>query len=556
MKNQENSSPLREERLPSTLSAFLDSGHNVWLQSSPEKGHLSLFSRKGIFVDLEAIAVERKHLFNLLGTDRVRALLFRTGMEQGRRDAARHFNLMNDETALAINSSIVFGQLKGLYEGKLIESTIDLAAKTVCREIVLHQNFEALAHHMFEETSETCVCWCTAGYLSGHLGELTGRRVLTIETECIAQGAEACRFRSQLDHQWGEEADWIRTALAPKSITSELQELETKMAEAEHRAHEAEKELMHFRKRFASPIELADLTTNDEVMKNTIRKAERAAQTDLPVLLTGPRGSGKEAMAHGIHMASSRCHAPFIPFDCLYAQDGHAASELLGFAADTFPDAAEKRLGVFSRAQGGIVYIENIDSLRLDIQGVLARIIKEGNFCPSGCIQSQAVDVRVMASLRQDPAKAILRRELLEDLYDLFKIASIEIPSLCRRGMDTLLLFERFLFELRERYNRPNAAFNEDAKRILLEYAWPGNVAQLKSTLEYALLFSQGDEITPGDLPDEVLAVPSAGMNNRLTPEAVYAALRQSGGNRGEAAGILSVSRTTLWRAMHQMGIS
>src|SRR5690606_26569417 len=129
-----------------------------------------------------------------LGLERFRALRYRIGFEQGRRDGHRHLSVFNDNARVALQASLVFGQLPGRFVGESLRFEFDLEQRTLYREIVFTSTVDSTVHRMSSELDDHCVCWATAGYLSGHVSEILGRRVITMETECVVRGHAKCRF--------------------------------------------------------------------------------------------------------------------------------------------------------------------------------------------------------------------------------------------------------------------------------------------------------------------------------------------------------------------------
>lgn len=540
--------------LPPVLAHYLQGGRNLWLESLPSEGKLSLLNRTGVFTDLEGLAVQRRQLMELLGLRRARALNYRMGFEQGRRDAARHFSVFGQNARLALQAGPVFGQLQGRFVFEAVRFEFDLEARTLFRELLLHQCVEAATHRMVTDQADGPVCWFTAGYLSGHVSEILGRRIVTMETSCAALGAAACRFVSRLDPEWGAEAEWVRDALRMPSVEEEMAKRDEMLAEAQKNARSAKSALTTLSKRVHIEPTLDYLVADSEGMQAAVNRARQVARSDVPVLLVGEPGCGREAFARGIHLEGARKNGPFQRLDCVGLHETLQTQELLGFAQGAFVGATHDHPGALARAHKGTLYVADVTQLSLDAQGRLFNAMKDGSVSPLGG-DPVRTDTRIVAAAPQDPLELVKQGAFREDLYYALSVGRIDLPALRDRGADILRLAERFLQDFRERYEKPGLELGKEVKQTLLDSAWPGNVRQLRNVIEHAVVFGRDGEITPSDLPQDVLATEWRRAPRELTEDVVRAALGRCRGNRTHAADLLGVGRTTLWRAMKRFGL-
>jgi len=542
-------------RLPAGLAQYLERGTNVWLQSSPHSGHVSFMNRPGVFLDLESLAVQRRQLLAVLGHDRTRAVLYRIGFEQGRRDAARHVARFEENGELALHAGPLFGQLQGHYTAECVRFEFDRGARTLDREMLLARSAEAAAHRMVVDSPGECVCWTTAGYLSGHVSEILGLRVVTLERQCVAIGHEECSFVSRLDREYGGEADWVRDALEMVSIDREIAERDKLVASAQEAADRAQKALTDIKQKRPGPIELDNIVAEGEQMRPVLRRARQVAVSDLPVMLVGPPGSGRETLARAIHAASPRKAGPFEVLDCIGPSSESLTRQLFGFEKGAFAGATRLCVGSIARAHTGTLYLNEIAALGLEAQGLLLRAVQDGQVRPLGAAEPTKANARLIAATKRDPQAQVAAGTFREDLYYALGVATIEVPPLRERGNDVLRLCEGFLRELRSRYDKGRLEFTEEALRALMLCAWPGNVRQLRNVIEHAVVFGQGERIGLDDLPEDVLANRWKRPPEELSEEVIRAALRRSKGNRTRAADLLGVGRTTLWRSMKRLGL-
>lgn len=541
--------------LPPVLSLYLEGARNLWLESVPPEGSLSLLNRPGVFQDVESLAVERRQSLEVLGHDRARALRYRMGFEQGRRDAVRHLAVFDDNVRLALQAGPVFGQLQGRYVADMAHFEFDLDARTLLREIRLVHSKEALAHKLVMQDETRPACWGTAGYLSGHVSEILGRRVITVELECEARGDSRCVFVSRLDPEWGPEADWARAALKMCPVDEEIGELRERLEEAERAARRAQSGLSTLNRRLRSDLLLDSMIAQSVVMQSVMTRARQVAAADLAVLIVGEPGTGRQTLARAVHFGGSRKSGPFEVLDSIGLTGQILIQEMIGFVAGAFPGAVQAHQGAAARAHRGVLYVTELAQLDPDAQRALLKVLTEKQVTPLGAAQPVKADVRVIAATQHDPAELVASGRLREDLYYALAVARLDVPPLRERTADVPLLAEVLLRDFGEQYARAGVKLSDDCRQTLLRYTWPGNVRQLRNVLEHAVVFSDGQTISAEDLPEEILVGRWKRAPEDLSEAAVRAALRRSRGNRGQAAELLGVGRTTLWRAMKRMGL-
>ena len=223
---------------------------------------------------------------------------------------------------------------------------------------------------------------------------------------------------------------------------------------------------------------------NSQGLNRAIDIAAQVAPTDLSVLITGQSGTGKEAFPQIIHNYSSRKHGKYIPVNCGAIPDGTIDSELFGHEKGSFTGAYESRKGYFEVANNGTIFLDEVAELPKSTQVRLLRILETGEFLRVGSSKIQKTDVRVVAATNVDLVRAIEENKFREDLYYRLNTVPIAIPTLNERGGDIYLLFRKFATDFAERYRMPPISLNDEARQILDDYEWPGNVRQLKNITE------------------------------------------------------------------------
>jgi len=543
--------------LPPVLAHYVEAERHLWVEGNPRKGRLSVMNRAGSFTDTETEAVERRHLIATLGAQRTRALLFRTGFEQGRRDALRHLENFGENARLSLQAALVFGQLQGMFIAETKRFDYDSEKKTLLREIVVRACSEAAIQKMAGVVAKgEGVCWKTCGYLSGHVSEIIGKRVLTMESHCAGSGADHCMFVSKLDSEFGEEAGWMRAALQGANVDEEIKQRDALVSSAQKAARRAQSALMNLNKKMRSDLVLETVVVESEIMGGVAHRARQLMASDAPVVICGEPGTGKETLARTIHNGSERKKKPFIEVDCEGMTDSMIEQELFGYEKDAFQGATLRHTGAFVRANGGTIYLNKVTELPIEIQGAILKVMETGIVTPKGAEKGQKIDIRVIAGMDEDPVDAKDEGALREDLYYALAVGRLDVPPLRDRQTDILRLAEDFLRDFQKRYERPQVSMSAAFKQILLDCAWPGNVRQLRNVIEHAVIMSSGGELEAKDLPEEVLAARWTKQPGDLTPEVIKATLSRTNNNRSKAAELLGIGRTTLWRSMKRYGIA
>ncbi|MBI4806313.1 MAG: sigma 54-interacting transcriptional regulator [Desulfovibrio sp.] len=290
---------------------------------------------------------------------------------------------------------------------------------------------------------------------------------------------------------------------------------------------------------------------------------EKAAKSGAPVLFLGESGTGKELAAKAIHELGGRKKGPFVQLNCAALNESLLESELFGHAKGAFTGAYRERRGRFEEAHGGDIFLDEIGDAPLSIQVKLLRVLETKSMERVGENKSIPVDVRLITATHQDLRTLIAQGRFREDFFFRINVIPIEIPPLRERMEDLPLLAEHFLHKISATSGREPAVLTPETMRALMVYRWPGNVRELKSALEYAMVLAEGKRIEPAHLPPgiggERPSLPASQPASTLPDQeraALVDALRQSGGNKSEAARLLGVSRLTVLNRMRKHAVS
>ncbi|HTQ40649.1 MAG TPA: sigma-54-dependent Fis family transcriptional regulator [Pirellulales bacterium] len=300
-----------------------------------------------------------------------------------------------------------------------------------------------------------------------------------------------------------------------------------------------------------------------EALRSTIR---RVADTDLAVLVLGENGTGKEVVSQLIHYRSPRRDRPFVAVNCAAIAETLLESELFGHEKGAFTDAHESRPGKFELAAGGTLLLDEIGDLSPGGQSKLLRVLEEKVVVRVGGSKPIPVDVRVLAATNQSLTDMVRARKFRQDLFFRLNVVVLELPPLRDRGDDILLLAEHFLSDFCRRARRKSPKFSAESRKRLLQHPWPGNVRELRNLMERLAFLVVGDVIEPGDLAfilspspetSNLLMVdqPLSSATDRFQIEYIHKAIGRTGGNMSDAADLLGLHRSNLYRKMKQLGM-
>ncbi|MBU6324940.1 MAG: sigma-54 dependent transcriptional regulator [Bacteroidetes bacterium] len=231
-------------------------------------------------------------------------------------------------------------------------------------------------------------------------------------------------------------------------------------------------------------------------LNNALETAIKVAPTDMNVLIVGESGVGKESFSKIIHHLSHRKHGPFIAVNCGAIPEGTIDSELFGHEKGAFTGATDKRKGYFETVNGGTIFLDEVGELPLGTQARLLRILETGEFIKVGSSSVQKTDVRVVAATNRDLLERAAQGKFREDLYYRLATVPIRVPRLSERKEDIYLLFRRFAHAFAESHHTSLITMSPEAQHLLEQYAWPGNVRQLKNISEQICVLEQGPLIS------------------------------------------------------------
>ena len=296
-----------------------------------------------------------------------------------------------------------------------------------------------------------------------------------------------------------------------------------------------------------------------------LRSAKMVAATDVTVLITGETGTGKEVLAAALQSHSPRAGKPFITLNCAALPESLVESELFGHRRGAFTGAVANQVGRLQAADGGTLFMDEVDSLPLPIQAKLLRFLETGEIQPVGDTQSQRVDVRVIAATNTSLEKKIAQGEFRKDLFYRLNVVPLEIPPLRERMGDIQLLLAHFIAHFAAEHKLPPPTLSKSALACLQNHSWPGNVRELRNVCERLSILLAGRPIEAGNLPREIASPPpAAGQKGafdlpeggieleKLELDLIQQALARTQGNRSRSARLLGITRDTLLYRMQK----
>ena len=317
-------------------------------------------------------------------------------------------------------------------------------------------------------------------------------------------------------------------------------------------------EVEDLRRQLIGQAQFEKLIGKSPAMQAIYHKIQDIAPVDVPVLIQGETGTGKELVAQAVHWLSARKDKPFVAINCAGLTDSLLGSQLFGHKRGAFTGAVSDHEGFFEAAEGGILFLDEIGDMPLTIQTTLLRVLQEGEIIRLGESRPRKVDVRVLAATHQHLEELVEKGTFRSDLLYRIRVARLQLPPLRERREDIPLLSNAFLGQARAVTKKHEVrGIAPEAMQALLRYHWPGNVRELKSTLDFAMIHCHGSDIRCADLPPELTSPSECVVSAKASPRderaEILGALEQAKGKRAQAAKLLGMSRSTFYRRLNEL---
>lgn len=339
--------------------------------------------------------------------------------------------------------------------------------------------------------------------------------------------------------------DALRTATVPIGLAIENARL------FENIKKDAETKLEHCR--------FEGIIASSPKMLEILSMVRKVSDAPSSILIFGESGTGKELIARAIHFNSIKKNKPFLAVNCAAIPENLLESELFGYVKGAFTGAYTDKKGLFEAADGGTIFLDEVEAMNKNLQVKLLRVLQDKTFFKVGSSQPLTVDVRIIAATNQDLEAAVKAKDFREDLYYRLNVIKIELPPLKERLEDIPLLVRYFIQKFSKKIGKNIRRISDDALDILMDYSWPGNIRELENMIERAVVISETDEIQKKDLPIDIATHYHDARKfwsiDSVEREHILKVLTIVRGNKSKAARLLGLDVTTLWRKLKNFDI-
>jgi len=315
------------------------------------------------------------------------------------------------------------------------------------------------------------------------------------------------------------------------------------------------------------PSEFEGMLAISLPMREVFQRIMEAASTEVPVLITGETGTGKDLVAAAIHKRSKRKDEPYIPVNTGAIAPELIASELFGHEKGAYTGASETRQGLFERADHGTIFLDEISTMSEKAQVSLLRVLETKTLCRVGGTKDIAVDARVITATNENIEEAVKEKHFREDLYYRLDVFRIHLPPLRDRPGAVTFFTDHYVSLFNAAYNKRVRVVSRETYRCLRRYPWPGNVRELRNVIQRAVLMAVGEELTPDLIPERIREAAKLDAGQGTFPirlgmtlaaaekELIKMTLASTGGNKKTAASILGISRRALYNKLNRFGL-
>lgn len=546
--------------MPPNIKYPPDSDLRRLLRFEPDSGAIWLGDRRMVLMHTSALAALRQDLMNSVGADHARRILTRMGYASGLSDAEY---AIKQRPTDSMESQFLVGPQLHMLEGAArvtpVKLSFDVATGQFDGEFRWDHSWEAYAHQQKFGVVDHPACWVLLGYASGYTSAFMGKLILFKETRCGACGDDHCLIVGKPIEEW-PDGEAHRMYFTDDSLMKKMEALQSQV-EALKSSIEPEQPG-------------GKLIGKSSAFRQAYALMEKAAKTQVTVLLTGETGVGKERFARALHELSPRSSAPFVAVNCAALPAELIEAELFGVEKGAYTGAHAARAGRFERAHGGTLLLDEVGDLPLPAQAKLLRVLQEGEVERVGAEVTRQVNVRLVAATNVDLEKAVREGRFRQDLWYRLNVYPICLPPLRERLADVAPLANAMLARFCSLHDKRVTGFAERAMQALEQHAWPGNVRELENLVERGVILAcQGGMIevehlfphlaqtvqTSVDANGQLTELPSA-QDDELSERILDSgsslddvearvlnhAVTRAGGNLSQAARLLGLSRAQL----------
>lgn len=449
------------------------------LRFLPEEGQIWLGEQRMLLLQAQTMAAFREEIVNTMGMPRARSFFMRLGYHSGIKDAELARALRGQD--MSVEDGFLTGPqlhaLRGLVKVVPIALEIDLQGGHFYGEFEWQYSFEVpISLSIFGQLKEP-VCWMLLGYAYAFSSQFMGEEIQFREVECRGCGDERCRIIGKPAREW-EDHEAFAELFREDPLIDELYELQSRIAYLEDDIAHHQGEERH------RPIGQAP------AFLGALDLIDRAARSEVPILLLGETGTGKEIFAHRAHQRSARAEGPFVAVNCAAIPPELIESELFGVEKGAYTGAVQSRAGRFERAHGGTLFLDELAELSPRAQATLLRVLQEKQIERIGGQASYHVDVRIIAATHGDLAERVQDGRFRADLFYRLNAYPVAIPNLRERRDDIPLLAEHFLAHFEHHYRIKTLGFTDQALATMRRHDWPGNIRELQNLIERGVILT------------------------------------------------------------------
>lgn len=444
-------------------------GLTTHLEFSPKHGQITFDKKRVALIHASMFGKLTGLLVNSLGIEKAGEVLTEIGYNEGlkykRLTPLLSGQLKNDDK---LTTCLNLYSLAGMSSIETKSLAIDRIQKRFYADMLLNESFEAESYLTYNGFSEKPVCWIQTGHLSALATDIFGESIIFKEIECRAAGHIACRVVGKPEHEW---------TLVDKTPDATVRNL-VKAAPGLP---------------FLNKQKTVNIIGSSQTLNKALQLLLKVAPTNVPVLLTGETGVGKELFAQKLHSMSSRSSKPFIAINCGAISKHLLEAELFGVERGAYTGANESRPGRFERANHGTLFLDELATLDIQSQVKLLRVLQEGELERLGDTRVRKVDVRIIAATNINLYDEVKAGRFREDLYFRLSGFPIQIPPLRERSGDIPLLINYFLPRITSAFGKNICGLTTQANAALKEHKFPGNIRELQHYLERGVILAEDE---------------------------------------------------------------
>jgi DNA-binding NtrC family response regulator/predicted hydrocarbon binding protein len=460
-----------EENLESLL---LNKDLKAMIKFDNETGIIWLGQQRMLLLHTTAFGVLRSELINSFGNKYAKSLLMKMGHEAGHADATLSKSIRSGESAMDLfMSGPQLHSLEGMVSVKPVEVNLD--STSFYGEFIWGNSFEASEHVRLYGIAKEPVCWQLLGYADGFTSQLFEQPIHYKEVECVGRGDKHCRIIGKPLAEWNED-EQKEMAYSLQSLASKLKNLEEEVSDLRIEKYTS----------VSSQNIIADSTS----IRDIINLLDKAASTNVTVLMLGETGVGKEVFSQYLHKIGDRKNNKFIAVNCASIPKDLVESELFGVDKGAFTGADKARKGRFERANGGTLFLDELGELNVESQAKLLRVIQTGELERVGGTEVISVNVRIIAATNANLLEAVKSGDFRADLYYRLNVFPIIIPPLRERLADIPGLVKKFIQKFNDKYGKSVTSITDNTLHRFNLYSWPGNIRELENIIERGVILT------------------------------------------------------------------